>query len=68
VISWEELKPTLDEVLEDCEQCVACCTPLTRETAWVLDNIHDKRHYCYQHAPEDAIRVKDLMRPLKALA
>lgn len=55
------LEELFSDILNDAEQCAVCCQPLTRKTAWLPDNRHDKRRYCYEHAPADAIRQKDLI-------
>ena len=51
---WQPAKPP----------CAVCGYPLSREEAWISgDDRHDKRLYCLGCASDDAIRVKDLMKP-----
>ena len=50
------------------QRCAGCGSPLDRGTAWVPDDIGDRRRYCFECAPDDAVREKDLMRPAEALA
>lgn len=44
-------------------QCHKCGALLQSDDTWVPDDMTDTRRYCYNHAPEDAIRLKDIMRP-----
>jgi len=40
--------------------CTKCHRPLTPETTWLPDDTHDGRIFCYDCAPDDAIRAKDI--------
>ena len=43
--------------------CEGCGKPLTKETAWLSDNMADSGHYCFNCAPVDAVRAKDMIQP-----
>lgn len=40
--------------------CTACLQDLTPHRTWLADDRHDTRLLCYDCAPGDAIRAKDL--------
>lgn len=40
--------------------CTICLKDLTRDDVWLLDDTRDGRLFCYDCAPDDAIREKDL--------
>ena len=40
--------------------CSKCVRDLTPDNTWVPDDTQDGRLFCYGHAPDDAIRAKDL--------
>ncbi len=42
-------------------RCSQCGNELERDQVWIPDDMDDKRVYCYHHAPDDAIRLKDTM-------
>lgn len=40
--------------------CSKCLRDLTPNDTWIPDDTHDGRIFCYECAPTDAIRLKDL--------
>jgi len=46
-------------------KCVKCGYQMTEDEVWISDNTKDTRVFCYSHAPESAIRLKDTMKASK---
>ena len=43
--------------------CTVCLKDLTREEIWLSDDItRDGRLFCFDCAPDNAVRAKDIMR------
>ena len=43
--------------------CTVCLKDLAEETIWISDDIRDGRLFCYDCAPDDAIRYLDTIQP-----
>ena len=52
------------EKLEKQHRCSKCGVSLLRDEVWIPDDMKDKREFCGSHAPGDAIRLQDTIRPL----
>jgi len=50
--------------METIYKCSKCGYQMIKDEVWVSDNMDDKRLYCYSHAPDDAIRLKDTSEPI----
>ena len=44
--------------------CSVCLQDIDYDSLWLSDNKQDSRHFCYDCAPDDAVRAKDLMLPI----
>jgi len=40
-------------------RCTKCLRNLTPDEVWLSDNTQDGRRFCFDCAPNDAIRLKD---------
>ncbi len=43
-------------------KCSKCGYQMIEDEVWLPDNTKDKQVYCYSHAPDDAIRLKDTIK------
>lgn len=43
-------------------RCCICGYQLCQSEVWLPDNTKDKRVFCFSHAPDDAIRLKDTIQ------
>jgi len=41
--------------------CTRCLKPLTPSETWLPNDMRDGRIFCFDCAPEDAIRAKDII-------
>ena len=52
----------LDKRAQIVGRCIVCGYQMIHDEVWLSDNKKDNRTYCYCHAPDDAIRLKDTIR------
>jgi len=43
-------------------RCSECGYQMIDDEVWVADDMGDNRVYCFTHAPDDAIRLKDIAK------
>ena len=53
---------TASSIPSELNWCSVCQKNIEGDT-WLSDDTHDGRHFCYDCAPEDAIRLKDTLQP-----
>ncbi len=44
-------------------KCSRCGCQMIKEEVWISDDMKDEKLFCYSHAPDDAIRLKDTIKP-----
>ena len=54
-----------DKMIAQEYRCWRCGKPLTLDKVWRSDNRCNRKPYCYDCAAPTAVRLKDLMGPLK---
>ena len=52
---------TLKNIPDNLLWCTVCLKDLTRDEIWLSDDMRDNRYYCFDCAPNDAIRAKDII-------
>ena len=63
----EGFRKMIDERSKVVARCSKCGYQMCADEVWVLDNMDDKRVFCFSHAPDDAIRLKDLSKPIEPI-
>lgn len=48
--------------MKELYKCCKCGYQMTKDEVWVSENMKDKKLYCYRHAPDSAIRLKDTLQ------
>jgi len=56
----DERITTLTHTPQDVCWCAICLQDLAKDKVWFSDDRRDGRFYCYDCAPDDAVRAKDL--------
>ena len=49
--------------MEKLYRCCKCGYQMISGEVWISDNTKDNRVFCYRHAPNEAIRLKDTLKP-----
>ena len=57
-----EVRDTVDKRAKIVGRCVVCGYQMTKDELWLSDDLSERRVYCYSHAPNNAIRLKDTIR------